>query len=58
MHFKNLNETVAITAINHEIQEVRLGLRIVWQSIRSCFGKGFWINEKPWINDDAWKNND
>lgn len=25
--------------------------------IRSCFGSGFWINEKPWFNDESWKNN-
>lgn len=32
------------------------GARLVWQSIRSCFGNGFWLNDKPWINQDAWKN--
>lgn len=57
MHHKNGNETVAITALGHEIMEVRKGLAVVWQSIRSCFGKGFWVNEKPWINEDSWKNN-
>ena len=57
MHYKNEHETVAIQAKGHEITEVRYGLRVVWQSVRSCFGKGFWIDEKPWINDDAWKNN-
>lgn len=36
---------------------VFVGPTIVWQSIRSCFGKGYWINEKPWINVDGWKNN-
>ena len=24
--------------------------------IESCFGNGYWINDKPWINDGAWKN--
>jgi hypothetical protein len=32
------------------------GAQLVWTAIRSCFGKGYWINEKPWVNDDAWKN--
>ena len=32
------------------------GSKLVWQAIRSCFGKGFWVNDKPWANDDAWKN--
>lgn len=31
--------------------------RSVWMAIRSCFGRGFWVNEKPWINTDAWRNN-
>ena len=30
--------------------------RSVWQYIRSCFGRGFWVNEKPWSNKDFWKN--
>lgn len=30
--------------------------RSVWQFIRSCFGRGFWANEKPWNNADGWKN--
>lgn len=32
------------------------GARLVWMAIRSCFGAGFWINEKPWLNSEAWKN--
>ena len=30
--------------------------KIIWQGIRSCFGGGLWLNNKPWLNDDAWKN--
>lgn len=33
------------------------GARMVWQAVRSCFGSGLWINEKPWINDEGWRNN-
>lgn len=29
---------------------------LLWEQIKSCFGKGFWINDKPWINNDCWKN--
>lgn len=29
---------------------------LVWQSVRSCFGAGYWSNDKPWINEEAWKN--
>jgi len=38
------------------VQEVYKGARLVWTAIRSCFGAGFWINDKPWLNDEAWKN--
>ena len=38
------------------IQAVYRGLKLVWQSVRSCFGSGAWINEKPWSNDEGWKN--
>lgn len=30
--------------------------RMVWQAIRSCFGRGFWTNMMPWRNSDGWKN--
>lgn len=30
--------------------------KIIWQAISSCFGKGYWINDKPWVNTDGWKN--
>lgn len=29
---------------------------IIWQGIRSCFGGGLWLDDKPWLDDDAWKN--
>lgn len=32
------------------------GLTLVWTGIRSCFGSGRWVNEKPWLNDEKWKN--
>lgn len=32
------------------------GARVVWQAVRSCFGAGFWRNEKPWDNNEGWKN--
>jgi len=53
---KDSNDTIAITAKGSVIAMVKHGADIVWQAVRSCFGKGWWINEKPWSNDDAWKN--
>lgn len=41
---------------NKIITAVYIGTKLVWQSIRSCFGPGFWINSSPWKNDEGWKN--
>lgn len=29
----------------------------VWSAIRSCFGGGVWIGQRPWVNRDVWKTN-
>jgi hypothetical protein len=39
---------VALSAVYH-------GATLVWQAIRSCFGTGVWISDKPWIGTDGWK---
>lgn len=38
------------------VQAVYYGTQLVWQAIRSCFGSGRWINDKPWLNIEAWRN--
>lgn len=48
-----------ITAIikdNKYVAAVYKGTQLIWQYIRSCFGRGYWINEKPWSNDNGWAN--
>ena len=30
--------------------------RLVWEAVRSCYGRGMWINDKPWSNTDGWRN--
>lgn len=39
------------------VNAVYRGVRLIWSAIRSCFGTGTWVSEKPWIGDDTWKNN-
>lgn len=39
------------------IAEIRRGAILVWQAVRSCFGKGYWVDDKPYDNEDGWKNN-
>lgn len=38
------------------ISAVYIGASLLWTLVRSCYGRGYWINEKPWLNGDAWKN--
>lgn len=38
------------------ISSVMKGSRLVWQAVRSCFGAGFWSDEKPWIDEEGWRD--
>lgn len=31
--------------------------RTIYNAVKSCFGSGTWLGEKPWLGDDPWKNN-
>jgi hypothetical protein len=55
---RNRKEIVEIIRGTLPLSEVYHGKFLVWQIMksRSCFGSGYWINDKPWLNDDAWKN--
>lgn len=39
------------------VQYIYRGARLVWQAIRSCFGSGVWLPERPWLDNDLWKDN-
>lgn len=54
--FIGRNEITAVTAFGKVITAIYAGTRLVWQAIRSCFGAGWWVNEKPWINEEGWRN--
>lgn len=32
-------------------------IRLIYEAVRSCYGKGYWIPEKPWLDNDLWKDN-
>lgn len=53
---KGRKELSAVTAWDKVITAIASGANIMWQAVRSCFGAGFWNNEKPWLNDEAWRN--
>lgn len=57
MIYKGGKEVASIFKGSKAIAEVYKGAMLVWQAIRSCFGKGFWRNDKPWNSEDGWENN-
>ena len=54
--FKNGKELSGVFKGNVVVSAVYQGVVVIWQAIKSCFGKGFWINAAPWVNSDGWKN--
>lgn len=56
MIFKGNKEIISIYKGEKAIVEIRKGLSLVWELLMSCFGKGYWINERPWMNNAAWKS--
>lgn len=54
--FINKKEITSIFKGTKVISYVYQGSRLLWQAIRSCFGAGYWVNEKPWIDEEGWKN--
>ena len=37
------------------IQFLALGAKVIWEAVRSCFGSGKWIGNKPWVGKEKWK---
>ena len=37
------------------IAAIYKGVHVIWQAVRSCFGSGRWIGNKPWIGKEKWK---
>ena len=53
---KGLREVVAIAKGNWAVPAVYKGITLVWMAVRSCFGSGIWVDEKPWLDNESWKN--
>lgn len=56
MLYKNGKEIIEVFFGSTPLAELRKGAVLIWQAVRSCFGSGGWINDKPWLNDEGWKN--
>lgn len=53
----NNHEITAKVLGGRPLAAVYHGLRLVWMAVRSCFGSGVWVSEKPWLGNELWKNN-
>lgn len=53
--FKKKEITTIIHAKRLLVSIVYAG-RVAWEGVKSCFGGGYWDNDKPWDNKDAWNN--
>ena len=47
--------------VQKDIGAIYKGSQLVWvtvyNAIKSCYGSGTWIQDKPWLDTDFWKNN-
>lgn len=57
MIYKNGKEITGIYLGGKAITAVYQGAVLVWEAVRSCFGRGYWLPRKPWAGDDKWKYN-
>lgn len=53
----NGKEISAVYYGSKEISTVYEGVNVLWELIKSCFGRGIWMSDKLWVSDDLWKNN-
>lgn len=58
---KSIIDSKTGKSIQKNIGAIYQGTKLVWRTvynaIKSCFGSGTWLGDKPWLGDDTWKNN-
>lgn len=50
-----------ITAGGKQLMAVYAGVngeaKLIWERVRSCYGTGIWLEQRPWTDNDLWKDN-
>ena len=54
LFFKD-KEITAVYFGKTAIKAIYKGSKLLWEAVRSCFGSGKWIGDKPWIGEEKWK---
>lgn len=58
---KEITDILTGEPVQKQIGAIYKGTQLVWRTvynaIKSCFGSGTWIGDKPWLGSDEWKSN-
>ena len=54
--YVNNNQVTTIYKGRKTISAVYQGAKLIWQYIKSCYGRGYWLNNKSWSDKDGWAN--
>ena len=53
--FTHNKEITEVYTQNRVIATIYKGSKILWEAVRSCFGSGMWLINKPWLYKEGWR---